>query len=308
MRVTGTSVDLNLCVALAALLEERNVTRAGERLTMSQPAMSAALARLRGHFGDELLHRSGRGYELTELGAQLLPAVREALAAAEVVLGHRTDFDPATSTRHFTVALSDYAVTVLAEPLLAALAAEAPRVVVDLEPLPPAGSDLLNHLARCDLMVGPLGYGLPGRRTVVFRDHFVGIVAAGHPRLRDGRLTLADLNEMSHAALGSGGMDGTPADRLLTELGVRRNVEVTVQALLPLPVVVAGTDLVAFVPRRLAELCRERLGLVIAEVPFPPPELVEAAHWHPARAGDPALTWLRDLIVNLEEPHASRPR
>ncbi|GAA2625684.1 LysR family transcriptional regulator [Paractinoplanes durhamensis] len=308
MRLTGTSVDLNLAVALAALLEERNVTRAGERVNMSQPAMSAALARLRGHFGDELLHRTGRGYDLTPLGAELLPAVRQALAAAEVALGHRTDFDPATSSRHFTVALSDYAVTVLAEPLLGALAAVAPRVVVDLEPLPPAGSDLPSHLARCDLMVGPLGYGLPGRRTVVFRDHFVCIVAAGHPRLRDGRLTLADLGEMSHAALGSGGMDGTPADRLLTELGVRRHVEVTVQALLPLPVAVAGTDLCAFVPHRLAQRCRDQLGLAIAEVPFPPPELIEAAHWHPARADDPALTWLRDLIVSLRGTDARRSR
>ena len=290
-------VDLNLAVALAALLEERNVTRAGERVAMSQPAMSAALARLRTHFGDELLHRVGRRYELTPLGAELLPVVRRALAAAEIALGHRAGFDPATSDSHFTVAISDYAITVLAEPLLTTLAARAPHVALDLEPLPPAGSDLPSHLLRCDLMVGPLGYRLPGSRTVVFRDRFVCIVAAGHPRLRDGRLTLEDLAAMSHAALGSGGMDDTPADRLLASLGVRRRVEVTVQGLLPLPLAVSGTDLCAFVPARLAARCRAPLGLVTPEVPFALPELVEAAHWHPSRSGDPALAWLRDLII-----------
>jgi len=294
-----SGVDLNLTVALGALLEERNVTHAGLRVNMSQPAMSAALARLRTHFNDELLHRTGRSYELTALGAELLPVVRQALAATEVVLGQRTTFDPAVSTRHFSVVLSDYAITVLAEPLLAALAARAPGVSIDLEPLPPVGSDLSNHLMRCDLVIGPLGYRLPGLRNVIFQDDFVCIVAEDNPRLRDGALTLDDLGAMSHAALGLGGMDGTPADRMLTELGIERNIEVTVQGLLPLPVAVSGTDLCAFVPRRLADRCAGQLRLTIAEVPFTLPELVEAAHWHPSRAKDPALAWLRGVLADI---------
>lgn len=294
-----TGVDLNLVVALRALLEERNVTHAGVRVNMSQPAMSAALARLRTHFGDELLHRVGRRYELTDLGEELLPVVRRALGAAETAFGQRTAFDPGTSARHFTVALSDYAVTVLAEPLLAELARRAPKVTVELTPMPPPGTDMLSYLMRCDVLIGPLGYGLPGQRSVVFRDDFVCLVSHDNPWLRDGALTLDDLAAMNHAAAGLGGPDSTPADRALADLGVERKVEVTVHGLLPLPFAVAGTDLCAFVPRRLARLCAAELGLIIADVPFPLPELVEAVHWHPARAKDPAMLWLRGIFADI---------
>ena len=104
---------------------------------------------------------------------------------------------------------------------------------------------------------------------------------------------------MNHAAAGLGGPDSTPADRALADLGVERKVEVTVHGLLPLPFAVAGTDLCAFVPRRLARLCAAELGLVIADVPFPLPELVEAVHWHPARAKDPAMLWLRGILADI---------
>jgi DNA-binding transcriptional LysR family regulator len=246
-----------------------------------------------------LLHRVGRYYELTELGAELVPVVRRALIAAETVLGKRTAFDPGTSTRHFTVALSDYAITVLAEPLLAELAQRAPGVTVELSPMPAPGSDMLSYLMRCDVLIGPLGFGLPGQRSVVFRDAFVCLVGRDNPRLRDGALTLDDLAAMNHAAAGLGGPDGTPADRALAGLGVERKVEVTVHGLLPLPFAVAGTDLCAFVPSRLARLCAAELGLVVARVPFPLPELVEAVHWHPARAKDPAMLWLRGILADI---------
>jgi DNA-binding transcriptional LysR family regulator len=104
---------------------------------------------------------------------------------------------------------------------------------------------------------------------------------------------------MNHAAAGLGGPDGTPADRSLADLGVDRKVEVTVYGLLSLPFAVAGTDLCAFVPSRLARLCAAELGLVVAEVPFALPELVEALHWHPARAGDPAMLWLRGVFAGM---------
>jgi DNA-binding transcriptional LysR family regulator len=112
-----SSIDLNLLVALGALLEERNLTRAGEKTNMSQPAMSGALARLRRHFDDELLVRDGRQYQLTPLAHRLLPDVRDALRQVERTLEARPEFDLA-STRTFSLAMSDYAVTVLVDPLL----------------------------------------------------------------------------------------------------------------------------------------------------------------------------------------------
>lgn len=289
-------LDFNLLVALGALLHERNVTHAGSRVSMSQPAMSGALAKLRAHFGDDLLRRTGRTYELTPLALELLPAVDRALGAVELALEPSPQFEPATSTRRFTLSTSDYAMSVLVEPLLTELAERAPMVSVDFEPIPPDGTDMTSHLLRCDLMISALGYGLPGRRQVVFADEFVCVVAAGNPRLRDGALSLADLASMQRVGSTFGPGSATPADRALARAGIEGGVDVTVQGLLALPFVVVGTDLCAFVPRRLALRCLGIVDVVIAGVPLEPIELVEAAHWHPTRTGDPSLTWLRQVL------------
>jgi DNA-binding transcriptional LysR family regulator len=116
--VALNGVDLNLLPALDALLAERNVTRAAERMSLGQPAMSAVLARLRKHFGDPLLVREGRGLVLTTLAASLVAPVQEAMAATEAVLGARPPFDPRTDARSFTLVGSDYVALVLLRPLM----------------------------------------------------------------------------------------------------------------------------------------------------------------------------------------------
>jgi DNA-binding transcriptional LysR family regulator len=297
--VAGTrGVDVNLLVALRALLEERNVTRAGLAINMSQPAMSAALARLRSHYDDELLQRTGRSYELTPLAEGLLPQVTAALDAVTAALDPWARFDPTTSTRRFTVSGSDYALAVLIEPLLSVLSRQAPGVTVDFDPVPPPGSDMLAQLMRRDVMIAALGYGLPGRRQMVFSDRFVCIVSAGNPRLRDGRLTLEDLAELPHVAT-FGGQLVTPADQVLVEAGISPRIEVTVQGLLALPFAVSGTDLCAFVPERLLARCPSTLDLAVAQVPLDDPELAEAAHWHPSRQDDPSVRWLRAVLQEV---------
>ena len=297
--MAGTrGVDVNLLVALRALLEERNVTRAGLAINMSQPAMSAALARLRSHYDDELLQRTGRSYELTPLAEGLLPQVTAALDAVTAALDPWARFDPTTSTRRFTVSGSDYALAVLIEPLLSVLSRQAPGVTVDFDPVPPPGSDMLAQLMRRDVMIAALGYGLPGRRQMVFSDRFVCIVSAGNPRLRDGRLTLEDLAELPHVAT-FGGQLVTPADQVLVEAGISPRIEVTVQGLLALPFAVSGTDLCAFVPERLLARCPSTLDLAVAQVPLDDPELAEAAHWHPSRQDDPSVRWLRAVLQEV---------
>lgn len=288
-------VDYNLLVALRALLEERNVTRAGVAANMSQPAMSAALARLRAHFGDELLVRVGRTYELTPLGEELLPQVNASLEVVATALDPWGTFDPATSTRQFTISASDYALAVLVEPLLTAVRKQAPAVTILFDPIPMPGVDMLNHLLRRDLLIAAMGYDLPGRRQVVFSDRFVCVVSQDNPRLRDGRLTLADLAEMPHVGA-FGGRSMTAADAVLAEAGITPRVEVTLQGLLAVPFAVSGTDLCAFVPERLLARCPRTLRLAVAEVPLDDPELAEAAHWYPSRQHDPSVRWLRDIL------------
>ena len=292
-------VDFNLLIALRVLLEERNVTRAAVAANMSQPAMSAALARLRLHYGDELLRRAGRAYELTPMATQLLPEVIATLQTVETALAPWAAFRPATSHRQFTVSGSDYALAVVVEPLLATLGRQAPDVTVDFDPLPAPGSDYEAHLMRRDLLISALGYGMPGHRQVVFSDRFCCVVAADNPRLRDGRLQLEDLAELPFAVASFGTGSLTPADEMLAEAGITPRVEVTVQGLLPLPFAVSGTDLCAFVPERLLRRCPSSLGLVTAEVPLDDPELVEAAHWHPSRHADPSVQWLRTVLADV---------
>ena len=119
-------IDANLLLPLYALLQERNLTHAGDRIALSQPAMSGALARLRRHFGDDLLVRTAHGFELTPLAEQLGPPVAEAVEAAEARLGGPRVFDPGTARKRFTVSISEYAMTVLSEPLTRLLRAQGP--------------------------------------------------------------------------------------------------------------------------------------------------------------------------------------
>jgi len=296
-----SGIDLNLLVALGALLEDRNLTRAGARIGMSQPAMSGALARLRRHFDDELLVRVGRGYELTALAERLLPLVREALRQMESTLDSAPGFDPAVSDRQFSVTASDYTVSILAEPLLRRVHEIAPKVRLELDPIPPDMSESERGLIKYDLLIGPLTYNFPGRHTVLFRDRFVCVVDPGNPRLKDGALTLEDLEALPHAVPTFGHSLPTPADRALNELGVRRRVQITVVGWLTVPFVVSGTGLVAVVPERLARKVARTANLAVVEPPFGDVALVECAFWHPKRSGDPAVRWLLSVIREVCE-------
>ena len=295
-------VDANLLLALHALLEERNLTHAGARMTMSQPAMSGALARLRKHFDDELLVRVGRGFELSPMAERLKPAVEEAVEAAEALLGNQREFDPGSSTKQFDVSMSEYAMTVLSEPLTKVFAQQAPGCTLALDPLDVRRDQVETQLMRRDLLIAPLGFEFPGRTQPIFTDELVCLVARDHPRLRDGRLTLEDLSEMPHAVaeFAAAGDKRRPLEVEVEDKGLGgRNILVQVTSLLTLPFAVAGTDMCAFVPSRLARRCVEILDLVVAETPMDPVRITEAAHWHPRREKDPAGVWLRGLLYDV---------
>jgi DNA-binding transcriptional LysR family regulator len=295
-------IDANLLLSLHALLEEQNLTHAGERLMMSQPAMSGALTRLRKHFDDELLVRSGRGFTLTPLAERLRPVVTEAVEAAEGLLGNHREFDPASSSRRFSVSMSEYAMTVLAQALTRVVAEQAPRCSVALDPLDVAPGQFEAQLMRRDLIIGPLGFDFPGRTQPVFTDHLVCVVARDNPRLADGALTLEDLRAMPHAVaeFGAAGDRKRPLEVAMERAGVTgRTVLVQVTSLLTLPFAVGGTAMCAFVPSRLAHRCLELLDLVVATTPLDTVRITEAAHWHQRREADPAVVWLRRLLHHV---------
>ena len=296
--MTVGGMDLNLLIALRAMLEEANVTRAGERIGMAQPAMSAALARLRRHYRDDLLVRVGRDYELTPFARSLLPLIQHTMPMVELALALRDDFDPATSARAFSITLSDYAFTVLNAPLVGRIAEVAPGVRLDLSPIPWDMHVSDRGLLQYDFLVGPLGCGFPGQSAVIFRDRFVCIADPAHERLAAGAMSMRDFEEAQHA-VATFGPNLTPLDRALSAAGVSRNVCVTTVGWLSLPFVVAGTDLVAALPERLARQVSDLANVTIVEPPFGAVEIVEALWWHPTRESDPGHRWLLSLVRDL---------
>jgi DNA-binding transcriptional LysR family regulator len=300
-RMTLGGTDLNLLVALKVLLEEGNVTRAGRRLEMSQPAMSGALAKLRRKFDDELLVRQGRDFVPTPFALELLPEVQEAVRLISQALRVEEPFDPATSERIFRLTMSDYAMSVLHEPLINQVALLAPHVRIDVTGLGPDIRESDRVLVDHDVLIGPLGYGFPGESRPLWRDRMVCLVDPSNPRLRDGVLTLDDVAALPHAVaeFGRKKRNLTPVDRALGELGVERHVQLTVEGWLPLPFVVEGTDMIAMVPERLARIhARPRGPLVMVEPPFGHVVLAEGYYFSANRLTDPAYQW---FFARLDE-------
>ena len=303
MSISG--LDLNLLRNLQAILEQRNVTRAGERLHLSQPAMSAALARLRRHFDDDLLVRNGREYQLTPLGQALLPLVTDALVQTQMVFDVRSTFDPGTSDRRFFVNASDYATCMITEPLRARISTQAPGVSIEFGPMPDSALEV--SALTNDLLIAPVGYGVTGPHDIVIKDRFVGIIDSANPALRGSPSTVELLRSLPHAVGRFGKGITTPADRLLEELGVTRQVGTSVNGLLALPMMVMGTDLIALVPSRLAHRYAPLGRLTVLELHAEQAPLVEAAFWDARRAVDPALQWLRDTITRACKELTSEP-
>ena len=291
MALGGT--DLNLLLPLKVLLEEGNVTRAGQRLELSQPAMSAALARLRRRFDDELLVRAGRDYELTPFARDLLPEVQHAVRLMGTALQLEDEFDPATSHRTFRLSMSDYAIAVVHEPLVRLVEAEAPGVRLTIGHLGPESRSSDRILLDNDALIAPLGFGFPGMSRPLWRDRMVVIADRANPRLADGRLTMVDLAELPHAVGSFGPGVLTPVDRVFGDHGIERRIALIVFGFLPLPFVIEGTDMVAVVPERLARMhLREGGSIVVVEPPFGEVLLPEGYWFAPDRLSDPAHRWL----------------
>ncbi|OUM45471.1 LysR family transcriptional regulator [Arthrobacter sedimenti] len=291
------NLDLNLLPQLQVLLELRNVSRAAERLQLSQPATSAAMARLRRHFDDELLVRNGRTYDLTPFAQALVPLVDEAMLHIQRATRVRSGFYAATSEREFVIAASDYAAALIVGPLRRILQEEAPNVSVDFIPTGASGMQgQMAEFSRMDLMVGPTGYQMQGTSKQLFRDSFVAVAGAGNPLLQQPRLTLEAVTELPHAVGYFGEGISTPSDKLFESRGLQRRVAAVVAGFLSLPLLVEGTDLVALVPRMLAARAQRGADIVVLEFAGAEASLVEAMYWHPSQTEDPASVWLRSVV------------
>jgi DNA-binding transcriptional LysR family regulator len=295
--VNLASLDLNLLVSLDALLQERSVTRAAARMGLSQPALSASLARLRRHFGDELLTRVGNEYRLTPLAVQLRDLARLALGGVERVFTAQTEFDPASSTREFSMLISDYGVAVLGDTLAALLAEEAPHARLRFIANSPSAVDRAEQvLLSTDLLILPHGFVTDLSHRDLYRDEWVCIVATDNEAVGD-ELTVEDLETLPWVVTFHGPTAATPAARQMRMRGIELNVQVVTENFLTVPALVAGSGRIALLQRRLVELLPLNLGIRRLAPPVEVGQLVEAMWWHPAFDDDPEHAYLRDLVM-----------
>jgi DNA-binding transcriptional LysR family regulator len=291
------ALDLNLLVALEALLEERHVTRAARRLRTSQPAASRSLARLREHFGDALLVRSGAALQLTPRAQALLPRVVDVLRAArELTLPEA--FDPSEAKGVIRVAAPDTACLMLVPPLLDALAREAPGL--DLEVVQ-WQADWRPRLERgeIDLTVGfPVGDEPQIYARPLFAQDWAVVLRRGHPALHK-RWTPALFASLDHALVSFTGRDGGQVDAALGAVGRARRVRLKVPYPLLSPLLAARTDLVVTTVRWLALHLAPGLGLVVRRPPVAMPRMHVPLLWHERSHGDPRQRWFRELLARV---------
>lgn len=295
-------VDLNLLVVLDVLLAERNVTRAAQRLNMSQPATSTALARLRKQFDDQLLVKSGRTLRLTPRAEALLEPLRSTLHTLEHTILGSPDFDPAVDSRTFTLMAGDYAEITLLRRLFRRGPPNAVRF--DLKPLNRAGLEAF-HRFEYDLAVLPEHLlGAPEfatcERQVLLAERLVGAVWAGHPYTGTEltRETLSRYPLLSYSACD----DDANLGRALLRAGVVPHASATTAHIAVLPYALEHTRFVTLLPERMARHIADLVSLRILEPTFPLPALREFAVWHTERESDPGHRWLLDQLEPAARP------
>lgn len=295
-------VDLNLLIALDALLTEHSVTGAARRLGLSPSAMSRTLARLRRVTGDPLLVQAGRSLVPTpyaeELGGRVHALARDAVAVLRPAAGR---LDLASLDRTFTLRAGEGFVELLCAPLMAAIAEAAPHVRLRFVPKPDKDVRPLRE-GLIDLEIGVLGTSAPEVRTqLLFRDRYVGVVRSGHPLLDVDGVTPERYAACSHVVASRRGEFFEPVDEALNDLGLKRTVRLVVPGYPDAMRVARGSDLVALVPRSclgnaLTDVHAAGLGLESFELPVRTPGFTVCAIWHPRLDADPAHRWLRRTI------------
>lgn len=296
MRFHG--LDLNLLVVLDALLVEQNITRAGERLFLSQPATSAALARLREYFQDQLLVPNGRKMVRTPKGEALIQPVRDLLIQMRSTLENRAEFEPAQSQRKFVLMASDYVCTVLLPQVSRRLNELAPMASLEMIPPNDTPRETLER-GNVDLLVLPathLGDDHPS--LAIFEDRFVCMTCQDNPLVGES-LSFEQYKQMGHVLV-RWGMQRVPSmdEWFLNRYNFERRVEVITNAFSNVPTFLPGTLRIATMHLRLAQHCARELPLKILPVPWDAPRLVMAIQWNRHQQHDPGLSWLRSLIVD----------
>jgi DNA-binding transcriptional LysR family regulator len=295
------ALDANLLVALDALLEEANVTRAAARIGVTQSAMSQTLARIRSQFDDPILVKVGRRMELSPFAKRIQGRLRRAVTELEAVVRDRPDFDPATASHRVVIAMVDYLAMVLLPPLHDTVSERAPGLDValhalDAEAITPRLAEGVVHL-----YVGVQGQTERALTTEsLFEEPFVVVMREDHPAADD-ELSAEIYATWSHVHVSPRRERGSVVERALGKAGHSRHVAVEVPYFSLVPELLAGSDLIATVPSSIAHRWRRHEGLVCRKPPISLPEISICMAWHPTFSRDPALEWLRSTVAEVSE-------
>ncbi|MCV3243352.1 LysR family nod box-dependent transcriptional activator [Mesorhizobium robiniae] len=304
MRFKG--LDLNLLVALDALMTERNLTAAARNINLSQPAMSAAVARLRAYFNDDLFTMHGRELIPTPRAEALAITVREALLHIQLSVISKDLFIPAKSGRRFRIILSDFITLVFFKTIVERTALEAPEVTFDCLPLADDYDQLLRR-GDVDFLIMPELFMSKQPREALFEDIFV-CVACGTNKPLSEPFTFDRYMSMGHVAVKFGNtLRPSIEEWYLLEHGIKRRIEIVVQGFSMIPPVLSGTNRIATIPLRLAQHFAKTIPLQIMELPLPLPSLKEAIQWPALHSSDPASIWMREMMLDEASRMASSP-
>lgn len=303
--------DLNLLVVFDVIMQEKNLTRAGQRLGLTQSAISHALARLRHMLKDELFVRSPEGMLPTPRAERMAGAIHQALQEMRVTL-EADQFDPSSASRVFTIAANNYAARAVIPSLVHHVAMLAPFVVMDVRPI--GMLQMLDQLdaGTVELALSPLVEGGERFKCLgLLEDSYVAVTAHDHPLASEPTLSTERLANLPHIAITSSGDDTNFVDDALAEQGLGRRI----WAKLPLHSVLSvltSSQAVAVVPRRVALDFMASCLLTVRSLPFPSPRVSLSMIWHRRLDDHPAHRWLRNSLLqsvkDISRPDAAARR
>ncbi len=298
-------LDLNLLVVLDALLIEKNITRAGQRIYLSQSATSGALARLREFFGDPLLILSGQKMTLTPLAESLGEPVRQVLREAEAIISANSGFQPETSNRTFRLNMSDYSATVIMTEALDRIRKIAPGIHLEITSLQENVSQALES-GDLDFLIIPPEFMSPLHPAEdLYEDNYVCIAWTGNTEVGD-EISLDQYLHLGHVVARFGRNQQVSFDEMfIRRAGYERNVKIVLPAFSLLPNFVVGSNFIATVHQKLARYHQKYLPIKMFPVPVELPRYVAKIQWHRYHDHDPGVRWLHDLIQSVAERQAA---
>ena len=287
--------DAGLLAALDALLSEKSVTRAGERLHLSQPATSIILGRLREYFGNELLVPAGRKMVLTPLAESLVQPVRSCILQIQHTVASRAEFNPAVSNRKFCLAVSDYVTAVLMPQVMQEAARQAPGIRFELVRLDEYMEQKLEK-GDIDFLIRPSVYALATHpKEPLFEDTHTCVVWRKNSLIGKA-ISRKQFLEVGHIAVHFGHAPAIFEGWFAARYGETRRIEVVTQDFEVACRLVVGTNRIATVMSRMAQLCAEHLPIRLIRPPFTVPKVTHCLQWHRYQDQDPGHIWVRGIL------------